>query len=240
LADLAGLDVDKRSRVAIDPLGRLVEFESRVRLADVVDAIKVHGQVEGSTLLLTVTADQISTPISRTLSANSLLGDELSPHTRMPGLRVGQSWTVPLYSPFRAPNSPLEILQAIVEREDPFQWEGQRVNTRVIVYRGDSGSGLTGGETRGRTWVRDDGLVLRQEVSVFRTPVQFERLSDARGEPIWQALEDNWTRAISSDLGQRLLEQLQATEGDRPAADGEGKEAPAEESAGEPARSAGS
>jgi hypothetical protein len=215
--DIRQMDIDKRSRFAIDPLGRLVEFESRVRLADDVDAIKVHGQFDGSTLSLTVQSGGVSVPLSRSLSPNSLVSDELSPQARMPGLRVGQTWTVPLYSPFRAASSPLEILQAVVEREDQFHWDGRLVNTRVIVYRGDSGSGSGGGETRGRMWVRDDGVVLRQEVAVFKSPLQFDRLSDSQAEPIWEALGSDWSRVVDRELEKQLLEQLAGgTAGARP------------------------
>jgi hypothetical protein len=216
LADLRRLEVDKRSRIAIDPLGRLVEFESRVRLADVADAIKVQGRIEGSTFKLTVTSDELSATISRSLSPNSLLSDELSPQARMPGLSVGQTWTVPLYSPFRSPSSPLEILQAKVEREDRFLWDGRNVKTRVIVYRSDAGSGVAGGEVRGRTWVRDDGVVLRQQVAVFRTPVEFERLAAAQAEEIWQALGNDWSRSLPADLARGLLERLRDANGELP------------------------
>jgi hypothetical protein len=216
LADLRRLDVDKRSRFAIDPLGRLVEFESRLRLADLADAIKVQGRLDGSSLTLTVTSDELPATISYSLSPNSLLGDELSPQARMPGLRVGQTWTVPLYSPFRSPNSPLEILQATVEREDRFRFDGQFVNTRLIVYRSDPGSGVGGGQTRGRTWVRDDGVVLRQEVSVFRTPLVFDRLGADQVADVVQALQNKWNRNLPADVARDLLERLRAAAGEPP------------------------
>jgi hypothetical protein len=203
------MDIDKRSRFYVDPLGRLSEFESRLRLGNVVDAIKIQGQIDGATLTLSVQSGDISATTTRPLSPNSLTSDELSPQARMPGLRVGQTWTVPLYSPFRTAGSPLEILQAIVEREDPFEWDGQTVNTRVIVYRGDSGSGLSGGVTRGRMWVREDGIVLLQEVSIFRSLVRFERLPERDAEKIWKLLGDDWNRAIPGDLARQLLESLQ-------------------------------
>lgn len=208
LSDIREMDLDKRSRFAVDPLGRLIEFESRIRLADVIDAIKVQGKIDGTTLHLAVTSGEITVRITRSLSPNALMGDALSPQARMPGLRVGQTWTVPLYSPFRTASSPLEILQATVEREDRFYWDGETVNTRVIVYRGDPGAGLAGHQKRGRTWVRDDGVVLRQEVSVFKSLVQFERLPAGRAEPIWKALGEDWSQAIPAELARQLLERL--------------------------------
>jgi len=215
--DLRELDIDKRSRFVVDPLGRLSEFDSRLRLGSVIDAIKIQGQIDGATLELSVKSGDISATMTRTLAPNSLMSDELSPQARMPGLRVGQSWTVPLYSPFRAAGSPLEILQAIVERESQFDWDGDKVNTRVIVYRGDPGSGLSGGETRGRMWVRDDGVVLLQEVAVFRSLVRFERLPDSAAKAIWQTLGDDWNQAMPAEQAALLLDHLQGRDPSDPA-----------------------
>ena len=142
LTDLGPLDIDKKSHLVIDPLGRPVEFESRVRVANLADAIRVHGQIEGSSLKLAVQSGDFSHRFEHSLPTNALLTDELSPQALLPGLRVGQTWTVPLYSPFRAFNDPMEMLQAVVEREDKITWGGESVRSRVIVYRSDPGSGI--------------------------------------------------------------------------------------------------
>jgi hypothetical protein len=202
------MDVDKQSWFIIDPLGRLSEFESRVRLADIPDAIRVQGTVEDARLKLLVKSGDLGATLYQPLTPNSTMNDELSPQARLPNLRVGQTWTVPLYSPFRAPHSPLEILQAAVEREDPVIWNGETVPTRVVVYRSDSGSGRSSDEIRGRTWVRDDGMVLRQEVSVFKSAVQFERLPDQQARQLWQALPENWRQSLPPQMGEQLLGAL--------------------------------
>ncbi len=211
-ANLKLIDVNKQSKLVVDPLGRLSEFESRVHLGGIPDAIKVSGQVEGSTLKLTVKSGDVSVTADRTMTPNSLMSDELSPQTRMPNLRVGQTWTVPLYSPFRAPHSPVEILQATVEREDRCRWGGRSVPTRLVVYRGDSGSGRGGDQTRGRMWVRHDGVVLRQEVTVFATPIQFERLPESQARELRRVLPDRWSRPLPSQVAQRALDRLHAAE----------------------------
>ena len=206
--DTRYMDIDKRSCFIVDPLGRLAEFDSRVRLGSIEDAIHIHGQIEGALLKLSVQSGELSANLERTLAPSALMSDELSPQARMPGLRVGQTWTVPIYSPFRAPNSPLEILQAIVEREDRFQWEGENVLTRVIVYRGDAGSGIGGGESRGRMWVRDDGVVLRQEVIVFHSPVQFDRLTDSQSKAMQRTLTGDWNLPLPARQARQMLKLL--------------------------------
>jgi hypothetical protein len=205
LRDVGPLDVDKFSRMTVDPLGRLVAFESRVRVADLPDAIKVHGQIEGSSLKLSVQSGEIPHKLERYLPPDALMADELSPQTTMPGLRVGQAWTVPLYSPFRPPTSPIEILQARVERAERITWGGRKVNCRMIVYRSDPGSGLVTGESRGRTWVRDDGVVLRQEVTILRSHLRFVRLDDLHAEGIAKLLGDDWSATMSDGMTGHLL-----------------------------------
>ena len=206
--NLERLDVDKQSWFVIDPLGRLAEFESRVRLADIPDAIRVQGQVENSKLKLIVKSGDVGATFYQPLTPNSPMNDELSPQARMPNLRVGQKWTVPLYSPFRSPHSPMEILQASVESKTTLTWAGEPTAVHLVVYRGDAGSGPSSGQTRGRMWVRDDGLVLRQEVGVFKSPVQFERLPDDDARQLWQSLPDDWRKSLPRELGEQLLDDL--------------------------------
>ena len=138
------------------------------------------------------------------------MSDELSPQVRMPGLRTGQTWTVPLYSPFRSPSSPLEILQAVVEREDSLTWGGRTVPCRVIVYRGDSGSGQAGSEIRGRVWVDREGIVLRQEIAILRAHLHFIRLPESDAKIVAKELGDDWSASLPRDRAQQLLRCVQA------------------------------
>ena len=212
LRDFGQLDIDKRSRVVIDPLGRLVGFDSRVRVADIPDAIKVEGRGEGTLLKRSVQSGEIPYKLERYFPQDSLVLDELSPQGTMPGLHVGQTWTVPLYSPFRPPSSPMEILQAVVEQEERITWDGERINCRVIVYRNDSGSGLDENKTRGRVWVREDGVVVRQEVAIFKSHLHFIRLPDSQASDMWTAMGDDWTESWTKNVpiqpAKRLLKQL--------------------------------
>jgi hypothetical protein len=184
----------------IDPLGRLVGFESRVRVADLEDAIKVSGQVEGSTLSITVRSGDIPTTVERYLPPNALMTDELSPQAVVPGLRLGQRWTVPLYSPFRPPTNPIEILHAEVERGTSITWNGRQYSGKMIVFRGDPGAGPSSDDVRGRTWVRDDGLVVRQEIRVLRSNLLFTRLSREQAEEVTASLGEE----LSADLPRAL------------------------------------
>jgi hypothetical protein len=180
------MDIDASSLISLDTLSQPVEFRA---LADIGYGgqlsyfepgmrISVRGVVEGSYLRLVVrTGDNVS----RTrvyLPSGALLGDSLSPHGRLPGLRIGQTWAVPAYSPFRPPNSPLEVLHATVEERESIHWDGRAVPTLLVTLRSDAGSGLTTAQNvRGRMWVAADGMVLRQDLLLNGSRLSFERVA---------------------------------------------------------------
>ena len=210
LRDLGPLDIDKWSRMVVDPLGRLVNFESKVRIAEFEDAIIVRGEVDGTSLKLTLRSGEIPHTIEQYLPPNALIADQLSPQMRMPNLRVGQQWTVPLYSPFLPPNSPIEILQARVESSELFTWHGERVASKLVVYREDPGKGLSGDRIRGRMWVGDGGRVLQQQVMVRQSRLLFVRLGDEQTKRMAVALGDDWTGALPQRVAGELLEAAKA------------------------------
>ena len=174
------LTMDARSALIFDPLRRLSQFESTIRFQPKVDAVKVQGRIEGARLFLSIHCGD-SSPSETDVPAprNAILSDALSPLGYLPGLRLGQCWTVEVYSPLRPPTSPSEILHAAVEAKMPMTWNGRIVDTWEVVYRSDPGSALaSAGSPRGKLWVRSDGAVLKQQVTVLRSTLTFVRTSD--------------------------------------------------------------
>jgi len=209
------LSMIAKNRMEIDGLNHLVGFESRVQLADIPDAIRIRGRIDGGRLKLTVQSGDFVYKTDRMMPENAMIGDELSPLAQLPGLRIGQTWTMPVYSPFRPLNSPMEILQATVERHDPIVWDGLPVSTKLVVYRSDSGSGLlTSHETRGKLWVRSDapdgkeGLVLKQEARLFNSTMQFVRLPDQRAERFASALGTDWSLDLPNSQARAMLSRV--------------------------------
>lgn len=187
------LAVDAQSSLEIDPLGRPIGFYSRALLGDEdslpddthLDAqvvagtvqITMQGVVEGSQLKLKVRTGQLVYNTTAYLPPNALMSDALSPQGRLPGLKVGQSWTMPVYSPLRPPTAPVEVLQATVERHEPILWRDQVVGAYVVVFRSAPGVELSTNQTaRAKAWVRADGTVLKQEILLMSTRLTFERL----------------------------------------------------------------
>ncbi len=185
------MKMDARSVLTIDSLGHLAKFSSSLRVAGMRDSIKINGEVHASLLKVIVEAGQFRDQFETYLPSDALVADELSPQSRMTGLHVGQEWTVPVFSPLRPPNTPIEILQARVEKSDPLVWEDRAVPVCQVIYRSDSGSAMSSGrEPRTKLWIDDTGAVLRQEVSVLGSKLVFARMSAQRSAELAAATED--------------------------------------------------
>ncbi len=169
--------MDARSVLYLNSRGRLTRFESTVGMDVADDFISLTGEVVGSQVLLAVRAGEFVYRSEAYLPNGALMGDALQPQTRLPGLRQGQTWTVPVYSPLRPPNSPMEILHAEVEDEDILPWNGRMERVWLVVYKTDPGASLLNRqEARGKLWVSREGDVLRQEVGILGSKLSFTRL----------------------------------------------------------------
>lgn len=190
------MSVDIEGAMEIDPLGRPIGFNSKAMFGDdsaqrdergflmpgELDprySITIQGTVEGQQLRLKVRSGEFVYNTSTYLSPDALMSDALTPQARLPKLKVGQSWTVPIYSPLRPPTNPVEVLHAQVERREPLVWQGQALPAYVVVFRSDPGAEMTSHrEARAKAWVGLDGNVLKQEVVLPSARMTFERLPE--------------------------------------------------------------
>jgi hypothetical protein len=187
--------VESRSWLVFDPLGRLSRFESSVRLEGQEPFVKLRVTVDGPKMELWLRVGDVTPFENHDLPAprDAILGDTLSPQSRLPGLREGQTWTVQSYSPLRPPNSPNELLYASVESRVPLMWNGRMISTFLVVYRSDPAEAVGGaGEARGKLWVRPDGTVLRQQVMMFRAALTFLRLSEQEAALLAAKIGEAW------------------------------------------------
>jgi hypothetical protein len=101
----------------------------------------------------------------------------LQPLNRLPNLRPGQKWRMPVVDPVgQAFGSLLPLssgyiryfdAEVLADLEDIY-WKGREVPCRIIEYSGE--------DAWGRTWVREaDGLVLQQEVTIDGKNLVLER-----------------------------------------------------------------
>jgi hypothetical protein len=185
---LTSLKMDVLSTATIGRQGRLSHFESSVRIGPLREAIRLTRTVDGTRLTLSVRSGDFTYRTETYLPADALLGDALSPQTQMPGLHLGQTWTVPAYSPLRPPNNPVEMLQATVEANEPLVWNNVTEDTLVVVYRSDSE--FTFGRSpppRGRIWLLPDGTVLEQEITFLDSRLTFTRMTKERAAELMKS-----------------------------------------------------
>ncbi|HVA45545.1 MAG TPA: hypothetical protein VNH11_04090 [Pirellulales bacterium] len=186
------LAVDAQSSLEIDPLGRPIGFYSRALLGDegslpddsrldsqIVPGtvqVTIQGVIDGTQLKLKVRTGQLVYNTTAYLPPKALVSDALSPQGRLPDLKVGQSWTMPVYSPLRPPTAPMEMLSAKVERRELMLWREQMVDAFVVVFRSDPGAELSSNQAaKAKAWVRADGTVLKQEITLMSSRLTFER-----------------------------------------------------------------
>jgi len=76
-------------------------------------------------------------------------------------------------------------------------WDGETVGVFVVVYRADSGSAQR--DPRAKLWVRDDGTVLKQQVTVLGSRLVFTRLSGGQADDLISA-----SKSLEESAWQRL------------------------------------
>ena len=173
---LGHIRLDSRTRLALDSLGNLTYFDTKVQLNDLPLVVKVHGIVQGPDLKLTFVSGGVSHEARFLLPRSSLMDGELIPDSKLLQVYVGRKWQTEMFSPFRPPGDSLELLQAEVVAEETIQYDGQSTRTRRIDYRTMSAAGVASEQTlRASAWVTEEGLVIRHDVYLMNTKLRFER-----------------------------------------------------------------
>jgi hypothetical protein len=176
------ISLDAKSRVELDTLGSLSGFEVTLAINDVA-VTRMTGRVENSELLLRIRAGDFTHKEHRFFPQDARLGGELTPDGRMPGMYVGRRWKMQVFSPFRPPTDPVELVEGEVVGNELIHFGGGTVTARRVEYRRLASAGVaSGNDVRGILWVAEDGRVLRQEVNVFNAKVRFERVEGPDAE----------------------------------------------------------
>jgi hypothetical protein len=166
------VELEIASSCSIDPTGNLQSFRASVRSeADPQEVLRVEGKLNPRGDVLEVIA-RGPLPImnqSRTIPypPRSLLQNAMGPFDYLPGLQVGQRWESRIVNPL---NGRIEPVRVEVVRKAVIHWNNHPVNTLEVVQH------MT--PFAARTWVRTDGLVLRQEVPFPLVKLILERLPE--------------------------------------------------------------
>lgn len=172
---------DARGHLAIDEKGDLRTFSSVVSLPATPEKIFLHGRIDAGEVTVDVRGHGMNYSASRRLASNIAIGDELSPMATLPGLYQNRQWTVPIYSPLRAGQSPIQVLHARVAGEETMFWDDTLVRVDVVHYRDDP---AVHNEPRCRLWVDRSGRVLKQESRVLGSRLVFLRRTDQGAEDL--------------------------------------------------------
>jgi hypothetical protein len=189
------LRMDARSLMIVDPFGQMIRFDSALLFEPSQEIVTVKGTLDRGLLELTLRVGGVSFPSKIPMHSETLLSDVFSPQSQLPGLRVGQTWTVPICNPLWPSKTPLEILQATVERSERISYGGVLEEAWLVVYRSVSDSAVGDqSEPKGKIWVRRDsqGTVLRQEAMLFDSTVVFDRMTDEQAEQQLKSAGDKW------------------------------------------------
>ena len=178
IAKLPRITMDASSNLVVKN-GRLTRFDSTVQI-DRLTPVRLFGTVDGAHVAVRVESKDFSSQTAFWIPPGALLDDSLSPQTQLPGLHVGQTWTVPTYSPLRPLTNPVEILRAKVEGREEITWNGHKEVCDRVTYRRESGFSMGGNSECGHLWVRGDGTVLIQDTVMLDARITFVRAGPER------------------------------------------------------------
>lgn len=180
----SGVRIEVASTYLVDRSGNLISFQVHVRSVhepEPMELLDVEGTRKNLALEITTrSALPIPIPIpmlnqTRTIpyEPRGVVQNALGPIDRLPGLHVGQRWETRMVSPF---TGRADVVRVEVTRRSSIYWNGNPVTALEVVQHMTP---LSPTPVSSRTWVRSDGLVLRQEVPFpFKKLLVLERLSD--------------------------------------------------------------
>jgi len=172
LAGQGGEVLEVASTSDIDPNGNLFSFHVAVRPAGAgrhEDLLTLDGKLKENTVAVRVRCPLmplLNVKQSFPYRARGIVQNSLGPAGRMPGLHIGQRWESQVISPL---TGQVEAGKVEVVGRRNIYWDGAPVDALVVQAR------LSG--LKARTWVRPDGLVLRQEVPTPLGHLYLERVA---------------------------------------------------------------
>lgn len=159
-----------KSQYHVDPTGNLQNFDLRVESKDFgEELVHVTGNLHQGKMEIVSEGPMpiLNKRFNFPYEPRSVVSDLLGPLDRLPGLHVGQRWEMQVVNPF---SGQVDKVRVEVTRRTVIHWAGNPETTYEVEQKV---SGM-----RMRTWVRPDGVILRQEV-----PFPFVRLIlERRGE----------------------------------------------------------
>lgn len=186
VGDIGRLKFDASTRLEFDSLDNFCKFTSHVQVNDIPNVLAISGAVEGETLSLKIRSGELDYSPKVPAPQGSVMREALFPDARMPNLKIGRRWHQESYSPFRTPNDPLETIEAEVAGLELIEFDQEPVKVMRVEFRSLPSPGVPDvARLQAIAWVRRaDGLVIRQQVLLGESRLQFDRLTDEQARPI--------------------------------------------------------
>ncbi|WP_435007523.1 hypothetical protein P12x_004805 [Tundrisphaera lichenicola] len=168
--DPTGERLEFDTTCAIDSSGNLGKFQAKVRSAgDPTPLMTLVGRVRGRAIEVEARGPIPILNWTRSFpyEPRGLIQNSMGPIDRLPGLQVGQRWETRVVSPL---TGRVELVKVEVAGKRAIQWDNNVVTVFEMVTHLSPISA--------RTWVRRDGLVLRQEIPFPFVKLILERLPD--------------------------------------------------------------
>lgn len=167
----------------VDPAGNLRQFRVHVFTTgdDKHPLMTIEARGVGRTIEVRARSPYLPrdwTPPPIPYEPRGLIQNGVGPTDRLPGLQVGQRWETEVVNPMTG-----GVGKALTEvtGKQSIQWNNRVVQTLEVVQRASPGGGMP--PVSARTWVRPDGLVLRQEVPLPFVRLILERAPTGGGSP---------------------------------------------------------
>jgi hypothetical protein len=165
----AGLRIGVIGSYEIDATGNLQNFRIGVRMDESSrqEILTLEGRLKKDSMEVTSRGLINDTHII-SYQPRGIVQNSLGPLDRMPGLQVGQTWMTQVVSPL---TGAIQECRVVVAGTEHIIWG----NTPILTYK--VVTHMT--PLSASTWVRPDGLVLRQEVPFpYRIKLIMERLPE--------------------------------------------------------------
>ncbi len=196
VGNLGNMSLDARTRIEFDSLGNFSSFASSISLNEFPSVLKIRGKMEGSNLVLNVRSGDFPYTSSVYLPDRKILNEALFPDARLPSMHVGRRWQEEVYSPFRVPGDPVELVQAEVVSLETLEYWGGLERVMRINYRSGPGSGISQhARLQAVSWVTLEGEVLRRDVFFGDSRLRFDRLTQTDAAEAGAELFRNLTGA---------------------------------------------
>jgi hypothetical protein len=166
-----GVRLEIRSIYRVDSSGNLHSFDVKVTPRDSTEILfTVSGRLEKGVMEVVSLGPvpMLNQKLSFPYEPQSVVHDALGPLDRLPGLHLGQRWDSRVVNPF---TGQVEQVRVEVQRRILIHWNGEPVSAFEVVQHA--------GPLTARTWVRPDGVIIRQEVPFPFVRLVLERIPEA-------------------------------------------------------------